>query len=274
MFLFLKVIEYSALATFIGCGILALRWPDNQTFLISAAVSLAIFVFFFLISRQVFQKSANIAKQYELGKTAELYSYLLNNSSSTDSNPLAPARVKALEYCKELIDDYKRIRNQARNFYYVLQLSTVIFSGVTPILVLVDKLETGQGWLKWLPVIFPAIASIVASVATSFPFQKNWISANTTVELLEAEQEKFILGVTAPYRCYDVTDDGQQQQKARQAIENFITQVNNIHLKQLQQGKDNQPNNVTQPEQAAQSDKAAQPETEKTKGSDILAEAT
>ncbi|HEY9710621.1 MAG TPA: DUF4231 domain-containing protein, partial [Oculatellaceae cyanobacterium] len=91
---------------------------------------------------------------------------------------------------------------------------------------------------KWLPVIFPAIASIVASIVTSFPFQENWISANTTVELLEAEQEKFILGVTQPYRCYDVDDDSQRQQKAKQAIENFITQVNTIHLKQVQAGSE------------------------------------
>jgi hypothetical protein len=113
-------------------------------------------------------------------------------------------------------------------------MATVILSGVTPILVLVDKLEAGQAWLKWLPVICPAIASIVASIVTSFPFQENWISANTAVELLEAEQEKFILGVTPAYRCYDVTDESQRQQQAKMAIENFINQVNNIHLKQVQ----------------------------------------
>jgi hypothetical protein len=114
-------------------------------------------------------------------------------------------------------------------------MATVVLSGVTPILVLVDKLEAGQAWLKWLPVICPAIASIVASIVTSFPFQENWISANTIVELLEAEQEKFILGVSPAYRCYDVADEGQRRQKAQEAIENFIVQVNNIHLKQVQE---------------------------------------
>lgn len=61
------------------------------------------------------------------------------------------------------------------------------------------------------------------------------MAANTTVELLEAEQEKFVLGVTETYRCYDVDDETQRQQKAKQAIENFIIQVNNIHLNQVQQ---------------------------------------
>lgn len=71
-------------------------------------------------------------------------------------------------------------------------------------------------------------------------FQENWISANTVVELLEAEQEKFILGVTTAYRCYDLADDTQRQQMAKMAIENFINQVNNIHLKQVQRGSDTQ----------------------------------
>ncbi len=53
--------------------------------------------------------------------------------------------------------------------------------------------------------------------------------------MLEAEQEKFILGVTPSYRCYDVSDETQQQQKASQALEHFIVQVNSIHLNQLQQ---------------------------------------
>lgn len=109
----------------------------------------------------------------------------------------------------------KKTRNIARSLYYFLQISTVILSGVTPILVLVDKLETGQPWLKWLPVICPAVASIVASIVTSFPFQKNWVTANTIVELLEAEQEKFILGITPAYRCYDVVGDLEQQQKSQ-----------------------------------------------------------
>lgn len=129
---------------------------------------------------------------------------------------------------------YKGTRSNSRNIYYTLQLATLVFSGITPILVLVDKLEIGISWFKWLPVIFPAIASIVASVVTSFPFQENWIAANKSVELLEAEQEKFILGVTQPYRCYDVEDEAERQKKGKQSIENFIIEVNNIHLKQVE----------------------------------------
>ncbi len=62
--------------------------------------------------------------------------------------------------------------------------------------------------------------------------------------MLEAEQEKFILGVTSPYRYYDMSDEIQQQQKVSQALEYFIVQVNNIHLNQVQQAGETQPEKV------------------------------
>ncbi len=126
---------------------------------------------------------------------------------------------------------------------------------MTPILVLVDKIQVSDTWLKWLPVIFPAVASIVASIVTSFPFQENWISANTTVELLEAEQEKFVLGITPLYRCYDSINENEQEKKAKKSIENFITQVNNIHLKQIQE-TNSFTNNEDKTAQAAEQSKS------------------
>ncbi|MDJ0736557.1 MAG: DUF4231 domain-containing protein [Nostocaceae cyanobacterium] len=233
MLSFLKVIEYFSLATFVGSAIINLLIPGYQRIAIIAAVSLAIFIFLFLINFQQFKASRQAAYKRDIQTKAQLY--LMNNQNSLSKNPVLTARGKALEYAQELIEDYKRTRRKSRILYYGLQIGTIIFSGVTPILVLVDKLEAGQTWLKWLPVIFPAIASIVASVVTSFPFQENFISANTTVELLEAEQEKFLLGITPLYRCYDSVDENEQEQKAKQSIENFIIQVNNIHLKQVQE---------------------------------------
>lgn len=238
MLSFLKIVEYVSIAAFVGAGILTRVFPDNQLIFILGAVFLSSFIFLFLTNRQLAQNSRNSANQLEIRRKAELYNYLLNPNNASDNNPITPVREKALQYCQELIDDYKNTRETSRNIYYTFQLATVVLSGVTPILVLVDKLEPGQSLLKWLPVICPAVASIVASIVTSFPFQENWISANTTVELLEAEQEKFVLGVTPAYRCYDVADEAQHQQMTKMAIENFINQVNEIHLKQIQKPDD------------------------------------
>ncbi|MGH8002365.1 MAG: DUF4231 domain-containing protein [Brasilonema sp.] len=230
----LKTIEYLSLGALICSVVINNIFPDIQIVKIYVAAFLSSWIFLFLVNRQLFKEYGRVSVQSDLSKKAELYTYLLPNNS-LENNLVTPARIKAIQYCQDLIDDYKRTRNNSRNIYYLSQIGTILFSGITPILVLVDKLEAGISWLKWLPVICPAIASIVASIVTSFPFQETWVAANTTVELLEAEQEKFILGVSELYRCYDLTDETQRQQKAQIAVENFITQVNNIHLKQIQE---------------------------------------
>ncbi|MEO1431383.1 MAG: DUF4231 domain-containing protein [Cyanobacteria bacterium J06633_8] len=234
MLSFLKKIEYLCFAVFLALGIISLVLAKDPRFAIASAIALAGFIFLFLVNQENSKVARENASQNEIQKKADLY--LINNQKKDVVNYLiSPARTKALAYAQELIDDYKKTRKRARNLYYILQIGTIVLSGVTPILVLVDKLQAGQTWLKWLPVIFPAVASIVASVVTSFPLQETWISANTTVELLEAEQEKFILGITPLYRCYDSANEGEQERKAKKSIENFITQVNNIHLNQVQE---------------------------------------
>ncbi len=249
MLYLLKVTEYLFLATCLGFGIIYLVIPDDPKLAIIAAISLAIFVFLFLTNQQLFKNARQAKYKLELQKKAEIY--VMDGQNDLTNNPIVTARGKALEYGQDLINDYKGTRQKSRILYYSLQLGTIIFSGVTPILVLLDKLETGQTWLKWLPVIFPAIASIVASIVTSFPFQENFISANKTVELLEAEQEKFVLGVTPLYRCDGSINDSQQQQRALQSIENFIIQVNNIHLKQLEKTSDTNNNDKETTQKAA-----------------------
>jgi hypothetical protein len=248
---FLKALEYLSIAIFIGFGVISIVSPGNPTFSLWVAISLSLAIFFFFLNKLVLKLSTQNDTKQELKKKAALY--LINSSSDGSLDSIVAAREKVLVYSQELIDDYKNIRTQARTIYYILQLTTIVFSGVTPILVLADKLESNQSWLKWLPVICPAIASIVASVVTSFPFQKNWVNANRAVELIEAEQEKFILGVTQAYRCYDSVDENDQQQKANQAIENFITHVNNIHLKQLQAPESNEAQKKEEKPQSEQS---------------------
>ena len=238
----LKIIEYLCLASLVGLAIAVKIWNSNPIIIIFSTAFLGLFLFFFLLNRKLSDHYLSVANQSNITKNAQLYTHLLGKNSS-EHNAMTSARERALQYCYDLVADYKKIRRNSRNAYYTAQILTVILSGVTPILVLVEKLDAGLPWMKWLPVICPAIAAIIASIVTSFPLQENWIAANTTVELLEAEQEKFILGVTPLYSCYDVTDEEERKEKCIQAIENFIVQVNNIHLKQVQSlGKQEQEN--------------------------------
>lgn len=257
-FLTLKIIDKLLIALLLLISIIAISFSDNQKLVLYSIISLCLVLVVFIINRQLFQESQQVVSQYKAKKKAEIYTYLLNDSSWQLKN-FTPVKAKALEYCQNLINDYKRVRDLSRTIYYVLQITTVVFSGITPILVLVDKIEAGQTWLKWLPVICPAIASILASIVTSFPFQKNWVAANTVVERLEAEEEKFVLGVTQPYRLCDISDEVQQQKNVSQALEYFIQQVNNIHFEQVQQN--NAPQSDKQESTPPNDDNQSQPTT-------------
>ena len=243
----LKILESLFLAALVvqGTIVFALVKTDSFTprlssiFLLSGSITLGIFLFFKLINQQVEKRVDRQREDSVLEYKATLWAVDVPEPQRV---AIVAAREKALSYSQELIEDYKKTRSVARNLYYSLQLATILFSGITPILVLLDKLQTADSWARWLPVIFPAIASIVASIVTSFPFQETWISANATVELLEAEQEKFVLGVTQAY-AYPLGQTGSSlQQKANQAIDGFINSINGIHLKRVQEASNAQSN--------------------------------
>ncbi len=239
----LRILEYLTLSALIiqGLGIFVLYKLEllelvDAGFLdllsLSSITTIGLFLFLFLVNQQikvrVSQKRADLTLQYR----ATLWAV---NIPEPQRTIIVSARQKALTYAQELIEDYKKTRSVSRNLYYSLQIATILLSGLTPILVLLDKIQTSDSWLRWLPIAFPAIASIVASIVTSFPFQETWISANTTVELLEAEQEKFVLGVTAAYAPPLTTPEINLQAKANQAIDSFISNINGIHLKRVQE---------------------------------------
>lgn len=234
IYTFLKILEFLLFSASAYAIFLFFVFAENQQFGIYGIALFCGFIFVFLTNLQLgsqFQKSMN---RSELVTKSEIQDAMLSNDEGLSPSRIYVARTRALKYCQELIDDYKRTRRNSRNIYYTFQILTVVLSGITPILVVVERLESGYVWFKWLPVIFPAISAIISSIITSFPFQKNWLEANKIVELLEAEQEKFVLGITPAYRCYDIADVIQRQHGSKQAIENFITQVNSIHLQQIQ----------------------------------------
>ena len=219
---------------------------DSKT-LTYGVVGLVALSILLTLNRKSLNNLNQTTKQLENQKKAELYSYLTGSNEGDDVAAINLIRSRAIQYSQELIDDYKKTRQNSRNFYYIFQISTIVLSSLTPILVLLDKVDVSIPAIKWLPVIFPAIAAIVTSISTSFPLQENWVAANTAVELLEAEQEKFILGVTADYRFYDLAgDQNQQKQKVLQSVESFMLQVNQIHLKQVQQSSKSEKNDKSE----------------------------
>ena len=234
------ITEFALVTGCIVAVTVAVRYAGRTDIIIYAIASIILMLYLVLLNKRNENERQRAKKQEDNKIKAELYSSMFGNimgeaSPNANDASINMMRERAIRYCQELIDDYKKVRVTARNTYYIFQISTIVLSGVTPILVLLDKIESTEGWIRWLPVVFPAIASIVTSISTSFPFQENWVSANVAVELLEAEQEKFILGVTPAYRFYDLADASKRRRKVQESVESFISQVNKIHLKQVQQ---------------------------------------
>ncbi len=232
---YLRIIAYLSLVIAITAGITIFVFPNEIKLLVILVVSIGLFIFLLPVNRELNRNYTKKLSNYNVLKAKDIYINVSQLEDSPKSTQIMQGVETALSYTQELIEDYKKTRVESRFFYYLLQIITIIFSGVTPLLVLVDKLDTGPVWLNWLPVIFPAIASIVASLSTSFPFEDNWLSANRATELLEAEQKKFILGVTEGYRVPRNAEEKERYKMTRDAMAKFINKVNTIHLKQLQE---------------------------------------
>ncbi|NEQ35252.1 MAG: DUF4231 domain-containing protein [Okeania sp. SIO3I5] len=231
----LRILAYLSLVIAITSCITTFLFPGEIKLLIILVVSISLFIFLLPVNSELNKKYTKKLRDYNVLKARDIYINVSQLEDSPKSIQIMQGVETALSYTQELIEDYKKTRVQSRFFYYLLQIVTIIFSGVTPLLVLVDKLDTGPVWLNWLPVIFPAIASIVASLSTSFPFEDKWLSSNRAIELLEAEQEKFLLGVTTGYRIPRNAEEKERYKTTRDAMAKFINQVNTIHLKQLQE---------------------------------------
>lgn len=84
-------------------------------------------------------------------------------------------------YSKQ-IEWYDKKASYNRRVYQSLQAFVVIFSVITPILIMV-----GQEWLRWLAVISSAMVAIGASFLKIFKYHENWVNYRTTRETLRKE---------------------------------------------------------------------------------------
>lgn len=147
---------------------------------------------------------------------------------------------RAIQYCDDIIEFYQGMRYRTRRYFIFFQLTTAALTGLTPILVLVDKAgdlkqtlpPAAQIILTWSIIIVPGIAAILATTSTIFNFQEDWIQAKKTAESLEAIREEFMIGASPHYQI--TAQDAQTKQKQqKQALENFIINVNELHLQQI-----------------------------------------
>ncbi|MCL2923575.1 MAG: DUF4231 domain-containing protein [Trichodesmium sp. MAG_R04] len=231
---FLRILSYLSFVITIALSITIFVLPSNVKLLIVLAVSLSLFIFLFFVSQDLHRNYTRKLSDYNVLKATDTYINIANLEDSPKITQIMQEVEIALNYTQRLIEESDKTRRNTKYFYYVLQIITIIFSAVTPILVLIEKSNTTP-LLKWLPVILPAIASVIASISTSFPFEETWLSSRKALESLEAEKEKFLLGVSPGYRIPRFADENDRYKMARNAMAKFINKVSSIHLKQLKE---------------------------------------
>lgn len=124
---------------------------------------------------------------------------------------------QALKECIRLEKDYEKAAAAFQSSYFVSQFVAVVFSGIAPILILVDHVP------KYMQAIPPALASIAAGVSV-YNWRLNWARNRITSESLKNERLNFDMRVTADYDA-KMSDDV--------ALGNFRKRVMSLHLKAI-----------------------------------------
>jgi len=121
-------------------------------------------------------------------------------------------RTKALARYQSQVDFYEKTKKDARVRYYLLQLTAIISSAITPLLI-VASVE------RWIQVAAPTVATISAGLLAAGQFKESWLRRARAVEALKSE---FALLDTRSGKNYSA------QIPEDKALETFILRMERI----------------------------------------------
>ncbi|MHA1308997.1 MAG: DUF4231 domain-containing protein [Candidatus Heimdallarchaeota archaeon] len=101
---------------------------------------------------------------------------------------------KALLYCSKQINFYKRQKDSNRIFFHIFQISTIIFSALAPILVLIEQVPF------WVKIIPPISVAILVSIMSVFKFKDDWTRTSVVYMKLKMEYRLFALRISDQYK--------------------------------------------------------------------------
>jgi len=119
-------------------------------------------------------------------------------------------RAHAIQRCQSLIKWYTRAKLTYWWAYLTLQIATVVLSGLTPVLILLDGLS------KPLQALPAALAAAAAALNGIFQFQQNYVIFTYAQRALESELTKFETRTTGDYSV---------ELEDQRALDNFVSHV-------------------------------------------------
>lgn len=94
-------------------------------------------------------------------------------------------RDRVVRHCEDYIGWYERVKANTRRLDYSLQASTIVFSAITPLLVL------SPGVPPVLQALPATIAAVAAGLQGVFKFRERFLGFALASELLKAEKLRF-----------------------------------------------------------------------------------
>jgi hypothetical protein len=99
--------------------------------------------------------------------------------------PTALGRDRVVRHCEEYIAWYERVKRNTRRADYALQISTIVFSAITPLLIL------SPGVPLLLQALPATIATVAASLQGVFKFRERYLGLALAAETLKAAKLRF-----------------------------------------------------------------------------------
>lgn len=122
-------------------------------------------------------------------------------------------RRKALEYCRTLEQGQRLSASAFQWAYFLSQFAAVVFSGITPILILLENTP------KYIQAIPPAIASISAGLAV-YNWRSSSVRSRIALASLESERLNYEL------RVGDAYNSGVSDEEALARFRENVTKIN------------------------------------------------
>ena len=138
--------------------------------------------------------------------------------TQSNSESIQTRRDKAIERYTAEIEWYEKAKRNQGRIRRVLLTSIILFSGLTPILLLIDEMP------KFVQALPAALAAILAALNATFHVPENYARFSYTLEALKSEKFKFETRVSEDY---GVKVDDQK------ALERFVSKMEGLLISEV-----------------------------------------
>lgn len=131
----------------------------------------------------------------------------------------------AIDDCQSMIDWYDKKKRIPRNLFYVFQISAIVFSAITPILILWGELP------KVIQALPAALVSIAVGLNAVFKWRENWALRAHTAESLKRELMKFSARASQKYNL---------NLSEQEVLDNFVDTIDVLTMSEVTEWKNTQ----------------------------------